>query len=155
MTELRKENRYPGTMPIYKKTGAAQFTLMEPKYDENGRVTKNGGILLEVASAKNNNDKTYDWSNKISFAFGTSDLCQIFENPDAPSKLIHSSPNGSVKNLEFVPGTGKYVGTYMMKLGEKNSSGDFRNINTPLSSGEYTVLLRLFMSAAPLIIGWR
>lgn len=152
MTEFR--NKYPGTMPIYKKSGAAQFTLMEPKYDENGRVTKNGGILLEVAASKGDNDKTYDWGTKISFAFGTSDLCQLFENPDSPSKLIHSSPNGSTKSLEFQPGTGKYAGTYMMNVGEKSTSGDFRKVNVPLSSGEYTVLLRLFMSAAPLIIGW-
>lgn len=155
MTTAVRDNKYPGTMPIYKKSGAAQFTLMEPKYDDNGRITKNGGILLEVAGSKGDNDKSYDWSSKISFAFGTGDLCQVFENPDAPSKLIHSSPNGSVKSLEFQPGTGKYAGTYMMQVGEKAASGDFRKVSVPLSSGEYTVLLRLFMSAAPLIIGWR
>ena len=153
MSEIRKN--YPGTMPIYKKSGAAQFTLMEPKYDENGRITKNGGILLEVAGSRDGGDKSYDWANKISWAFGTTDICQLFENPDAPQKLIHSSPNGSTKSLEFQPGTGKYAGTYMMNVGEKNSNGDFRKVNVPLSSGEYTVLLRLFMSAAPLIIGWR
>ena len=142
-------------MPIYKKAGAAQFTLMEPKYDDNGRVAKNGAILLEVAGPNPNKEKSYDWANKISFAFGTSDLCQIFENPDKPPKLIHSSPTGSMKNLEFVPGTGNYTGTYMMKLGEKGTDGNYNNISVPLSSGEYTVLLRLFMSAAPLIIGWR
>ena len=84
-------------------------------------------------------------------------LCQIFENPDNPPRLVHSSPNSkAIKTLEFTPGEGKYTGTYMMKIGEKsNESNTYKNVTVPLTSGEYTVLLRLFMSTAPTMIGWK
>ena len=153
MNTTNEENRFPGTMPIYKKIGAAQFTLMRPKYNEVGRVEKNGGILLEVAPAKTGEDRAYDWKNKISFAFGLNDICQIFNTPDAPPKLIHKSTNGAIKTLSFVPGEGRYAGTYMVKLGEKKDD-TFKSASVPLTSGEYTVLLRLFMSAAPMMVGW-
>jgi len=43
----------------------------------------------------------------------------------------------------------------MLKLGEKNKSQDNNKfVSVPITGGEYTVLLRLFMSAAPKIIGW-
>ena len=150
---MQTDVKYPGTFSIYKKSGAAQFTLMPPRTNEKGRIDKNGAVLLEIASSSG--EKSYDWQNKISFAIGMSDLSQIMENPDSPSKLIHTTPNSNaVKSLEFVPGEGKYAGTFMMKLGEKNADAKFKNISVPLSSGEYTVLLRLLMSAAPTIIGW-
>jgi len=154
---MNPENRnFPGTMPVYKKIGAAQFTLMRPRYNESGRVEKNGGVLLEVAPAKPNQDKAYDWGNKISFAFGLNDITQIFSSPDAPPRLIHKSTNGSTKSLSFVPGEEKYAGTYMIKLSEKaeGQNSQYKNVSVPLTSGEYTVLLRLFMSAVPLMIGW-
>lgn len=147
--------KYPGTFSIYKKSGAAQFTFMEPRFNEMGRIEKPGAILLEAAEGQG--EKSYSWKNKISFAFGMSDLCQVFDNPDKPPRLVHSTPNSPVmKNLEFVPGEGKYTGTYMMKIGEKsNESNTYKNVTVPLTSGEYTVLLRLFMSTAPTMIGWK
>ena len=146
--------QYPGTFSIYKKLGAAQFTIINPKINESGRIDKNGAILLEAASGTG--ERKYEWSNKITFALGMSDICNLFENPDSPPKLIHSSPNSSaIKNLELVPGEGKYVGTFMLKLGQKDSeSSNFNAVSVPISAGEYTVLLRLLMAAAPSLIGW-
>ncbi|MBM08067.1 MAG: hypothetical protein CMF69_00585 [Magnetovibrio sp.] len=150
---MQTEVKYPGTFSIYKKTGAAQFTLMMPRVNDKGRIDKNGAVLLEVASSSG--EKSYDWQTKISFAIGMSDLSNIMESPDSPAKLIHTTPNSnSIKSLEFIPGEGKYVGTFMMKISEKSGDDKWRNISVPLSSGEYTVLLRLLMSAAPTIIGW-
>ena len=150
---MNKEVKFPGTYSIYKKTGAAQFTLIPPRANEKGRIEKNGAVLLEVAASSG--EKQYDWTGKVSFALSMSDFSTIMENPDNPNKLIHTTPNSNaVKSLEFVPGEGKYAGTFMMKLSEKTPDANFKNVSVPLSSGEYTVLLRLLMAAAPVIIGW-
>ena len=71
--------KYPSQFKIYKKIGAAQFGLIRPRQDQQGRIEKDGAILLEVAKSKG--EKSYDWGNKISFAIGMSDLTNIFENP--------------------------------------------------------------------------
>ena len=154
MTVSNTTKHFPGSFTVYKKLGAAQFTMMYPRHNDNGRIDKNGAILLEVAEGAG--DKSYKWSEKISFAFGISDLCNIFDNPDTPPKLVHSSPASPLtKFLEFTPGEGKYAGTYMLKLSEKNNeTNTFRNVNVPITSGEYTLMLRLFMTAAPIMIGW-
>jgi len=144
---------YPGSYSIYKKSAAAQFTLMPPKTDENGRISKNGAVLLEVATGS---DRKYDWSEKISLAIGMQDLCLWFSDPDNPPKLHHQAPNSNyLKQLEVLPGEGKYAGTFMLKVGEKNNeTNNYKNVNVPLTGGEYTVLLRLLMSAAPKMINW-
>ena len=146
--------KYPGTFPIYKKLGAAQFTIIPPKEDDNQRIRKNGAILLEVAPGSG--DRSYNWTDKISFAIGVSDLCNWFTNPDTPPKLIHQMPDSPiVKTLECTPGEGKYAGTYMMRLSEKNKSSDsMKSVSVPISSGEYTILLRLFISSTQKLIGW-
>lgn len=147
-------HKFPGTFSIYKKAGAAQFTLLNTRISEAGRIEKNGAVLLEVAEGSG--EKSYNWNDKITFALGMSDLCQIFDNPDKPPRLVHSSPaSKAIKSLEFTPGEGKYVGTYMMKIGQKDpTSNSYQNVTVPIGSGEYTVLLRLLMAAAPKMIGW-
>ena len=147
-------SKYPSQFKIYKKIGAAQFGLIRPREDNNGRIEKDGAVLLEVAKSKG--EKSYDWTNKISFAIGMSDLTSIFENPDTPPALIHSMPGSdTTKKLEFQPGEGRYAGTYRIVCSEfsKNKSVS-KTIMVPISAGEYTVLLRLFMSAAPKFLGW-
>jgi hypothetical protein len=146
--------RFPGTHAVYKKNAAAQFTIINPRIDENGRIEKNGAVLLEASASIG--DKSYDWKNKISFAIGMNDISIWFNNQYKPNKLIHKTPNSSLmKSLEVVPGEGRYEGTFQLKLSEKNSKTDtFRSVFIPMSAGEYTVLLRLLMHAAPLLIGW-
>lgn len=161
MSKKTMVKRFPAAFKIYKSNGAAQFVPLPIKWkDERGdgkaeRVEKEGCVLLDVAES--NGEKSYDWDNKINFAFLLSDICQIFDNPDAPKRLVHKTPNSALmKGLEFKPGTGKYVGTYMMQVSEKNEdTGQSRNVTVPLSGGEYTVLLRLFMAAAPILLGWQ
>jgi len=147
--------QHPGQFTIYKKLGAAQFTLINPtRSDETGRIERDGAILLDAASSAG--DKHYSWSSKINFAFGVSDICRIFDNPDKPPRLVHSPPGSTIiKSLDLVPGSGKYVGTYMLNLQEKNKETDqTKSVSVPISGGEYTVLLRLLMTATPLLIGW-
>lgn len=146
--------RYPGTFPIYKKIAAAQFTFLPPRRDDNGRISKNGAVLLEVA--KSAGEKKYQWSEKISFAIGMSDICNILDNPDNPPRLVHSMPGSdTVKSLELQPGEGRYAGTYMLKLSENNKKANVSKfISVPIAAGEYQMMMRLLMHASPHIVGW-
>lgn len=140
---------YPASYNVYKKSAAAQFTLLPPRRDENERIQKAGAILLEMAPSQG--EKSYDWKNrKISFAFGINDLTQFFDDPSSSrwGSFYHDN-DGIGKKLTFTHGEGKYAGTYMMSL----SSGDNR-ISVPLSAGEFQVLGRLFTAALPKMLGW-
>lgn len=140
---------YPTSFNVYKKSAAAQFTLLPPRRDDNGRIQKTGAVLLEVAPSQG--EKSYDWKNsKITFAFGINDLTQFFDDPNSSrwGSFYHDN-DGTGKKLTFSPGEGKYAGTYMMSL----SSGDQR-VSVALSAGEFQVLGRLFTSALPKILGW-
>lgn len=141
-------NNYPTSFNVYKKSAAAQFTLLKPRRDENGRIEKAGAVLLEVAPSKG--EKSYDWQNKITFAFGMNDLTQFFDDPssDRWGSFFHKNDTTN-KKLTFNEGEGRFAGTYMMSL----SAGDNR-VSVPLSMGEFQVLGRLFSAALPKIIGW-
>jgi hypothetical protein len=140
---------YPASYNIYKKSAAAQFTLLPPRRDENGRVQKTGAILLEMAPSMG--EKSYDWKNqKLTFAFGINDLSQFFNDPSTPKwgSFYHDN-DGVSKKLAITPGEGKYQGTFMMSL----SSGETRT-SIALSSGEFQVLGRLFTAALPKMLAW-
>lgn len=140
---------YPSSFNVYKKSAAAQFTILPPKRDEGGRISKLGAVLLEMAPSLG--EKSYDWRNgKITFAFGMNDLTQFFDDPSGPrwGSFYHDN-DGTGKKLTFSPGEGKYAGTFMLSL----SSGDSR-VSVALSGGEFQVLGRLFTAALPIILGW-
>lgn len=144
-----------GQLKIYKTTGAAQFSLLDLRRDENGRVSKEGAVLVEACrcSGKDRNGNIItDWENKISFAIGMADICNLMDEDPNKGRLFHNY-KGSSKSLKFVPGQGKYEGTFMMNL---NAGGrDGQNISVPLTNGEYAMIMTLLVRvAAPKIIGW-
>ena len=145
--------KYAAPYKIYKKNAAAQFVTIKPRV-EDGKVSKEGAILLEVA--KSIGEKKFDWQNKISFAIGIQDLKQLFENVENPPRLIHQTPNSPLtKSLEFQPGQGRYEGTFMLKLAQKNSSNNESNmIAVPLSSGEKDMLFRMMDKYSLYMLGW-
>lgn len=139
---------YPTSFNIYKKTAAAQFTLLKPRRDENGRIQKPGAILLEMAPSKG--EKSYDWNQKIYFAFGLSDLTQFFDDPNNQKWGSFFHKNGEInKKLVISHGEGRYEGTYTMNLYSED-----KRIMVSLTGGEFTVLTKLFASALPKLIGW-
>ena len=140
---------FPTSFNVYKKSAAAQFTLLPPRRDDNGRIQKTGAVLLEMSPSQG--EKSYDWKNqKLTFAFGISDLVNFFDDPSSSrwGSFYHDN-DGVGKKLTITPGEGKYQGTYMMGL----SSGDTR-VSISLSAGEFQVLGRLFTAALPKILGW-
>lgn len=145
--------KYAAPYKIYKKNAAAQFVTIKPRI-EDGKVSKEGAILLEVA--KSIGEKKFDWQNKISFAIGIQDLKQLFENVEAPPRLIHQTPNSPLtKSLEFQPGQGRYEGTFMLKLAQKNSSNNQSSmVAVPLSSGEKDMLFRMMDKYSLYMLGW-
>ena len=140
---------YSTSFNIYKKTAAAQFTLLPPRRDENGRISKTGAVLLEMAPSQG--EKSYDWrGSKLTFAFGMNDIVQFFDDPNSPKwgSFFHQN-DGTNKKLTISHGEGRYEGTFMMSL----SAGDSR-VSVSLSAGEFQVLGRLFTAALPKMVGW-
>jgi len=138
---------------VYKTNSAAQFMVIRPRV-ENGKVIKEGAILVEVA--KSEGEKKYDWKNKISFAIGIQDLKLLFSDLIKPPRLVHQTPNSPLmKSMEFQPGTGRYEGTFMMKMGQKNSqTNENLQINVPLSAGEKDLLFRMMDKYTLKMLGW-
>ena len=140
---------FPSSFNVYKKSAAAQFTLLRPRRDDNGRVQKTGAVLLEVAPSQG--EKSYDWKNsKLTFAFGINDMTQFFDDPNSSKwgSFFHQN-DGVNKKLIFSEGKDRYQGTYMMSL----MSGDVK-VTVPLSAGEFHVISRLFAASIPKILGW-
>lgn len=140
---------YSTSFNIYKRSAAAQFSLLPPRRDENGRISKTGAVLLEMAPSQG--EKSYAWkTSKLTFAFGINDITQFFDDPNSPKwgSFFHQN-DGTNKKLQITHGEGRYEGTFMMSL----SSGEDR-ISVSLSAGEFQVLGRLFTAALPKILGW-
>jgi len=140
-----------GTYPVYKSLGAAQFSLMPPKGNDKGYLEREGAILLEVAPGDGNKDNPqWDWSKdkKITFAIGLPDIAIILDQTKESPRIVHDN-KGVLKTLEFKAGTGKYEGTYMMCLSEGQ-----KKVTVPFSNGEYQILIRLLVAAAPTLIHW-
>lgn len=145
--------KYAAPYKVYKKNAAAQFVTIKPRV-EDGKVIKEGAVLLEVAKCVG--EKKYDWQNKISFAIGMQDLKNLYSSIEKPPRLIHQSPNSNlIKSLEFQPGEGRYQGTFMMKVGQKNSQTNKSElISVPLSSGEKDLLFRMMDKYSLNMLGW-
>mgnify|MGYP001561183064 CR=1 FL=1 len=142
-----------GNYPIYKSIGAAQFSLMPPKPNDKGFLERNGAILLEVAPGDGNkNDPKWDWSKKIKFAIGLPDIAILLDQTKEQIRVVHDN-KGVLKTLEILPGKDKFEGTFQLILTE-GSQENRKKIMVPLSNGEYQVLMRLLVSAAPLLINW-
>ena len=145
-----KNDLKPGTFKIYKGKGAAQFSIIFPRGNDRGFVTKDGAVLLEAASSTGTNDSglpEYDWSKKVTFALGVQDIINLVD-PRTNNKLIHK--NGDLtKVFELKAGEGKYEGTYQLLLND-----GVNRVFVPVSGGEYMVLTRLLVGAINTLIAW-
>lgn len=142
------DKKYPGQLKFHKRSGALQASLIPWNSDD----SKPGAILLEVAEPTDPNDrdnKTYRWSNKITFALGPADLDKILDPRfESPMKLYHDY-KGTVKTMTLQRGEGKYEGTYMIFFQE----GD-NKIKVPLARGEMITLITMIQNSLIYIYGW-
>jgi hypothetical protein len=139
---------------IYKKSAAAQISLLSPVYEQEGWIKKEGGVLFEVAlqeGTDTSGNNTYNWKEKISFSFGMNDLALFFGDPE--TRLVHEYQD-KTKTFQLTAGKDKYEGTFMLKVTEKGTTGTTRSVSVPISGGEAALLNKLLTYAAPKIIGW-
>ena len=145
-----------GQFAIYKKMGAAQFNLIDPRYVRFSRrdgtaaerIEKDGAVLVEVAPG--NGPRSYDWQgSKIAFSLGLSDLAIWMADPYEKIELFHDTPNSPDKKKLIVQRGAK--NGYMLTLTETVQN---KSVTVPISDGEYELLLRLLLAAAPTFIGW-
>lgn len=142
-----------GNYPIYKSAGAAQFSLMPPKFDNKGFLIREGAVLLEAAPGDGNkDDPKWDWEKKIKFAIGLPDIAILLDQVKEQIRIVHDN-KGVLKTLELKPGAGQWEGTFTMYLTE-GPKDNRKEVRVPISNGEYQLLMRLLGSAAPLLIGW-
>ncbi len=142
-----------GNYTIYKSAGAAQFSLMPPRGNEKGYVDREGAILLEAAPGDGNkDDPKWDWSKKISFAIGLPDIALMMDQTKDQIRVIHDN-KGTLKTLEFRAGKDQWEGTFTMYLTE-GPKDNRKEVRVPISNGEYQVLMRLLVAAAPMLINW-
>lgn len=146
-----------GLFKVYKNSGAAQFSLIPPRRDdEKGFVTKDGAVLLEVAPCEgkdaDGNIRAF-WDRKITFAISIADIASLMDTTKDKIRLFHQF-QGSNKAVEFQAGKDQYAGTYMLIV-QSTQDGKTDKVSVPLTNGEYNLIMRLLVgTAAPKILGW-
>ena len=137
-----------GTFAIYKKKGAAKFTLLPPRWaPEDKYVEKEGAVLLEAAPGVG--DQKWDWQSKINFAISVQDVCNLLDDEEKKHRLFHDH-GGEIKTLEFKPGDG---GSFMMYLTQGKAEAK-QTIVVPISSGEWQVFIRVLINACSKMLAW-
>lgn len=149
--------RKPGIYPVYKKSAAAQISLINPQFNDKGWLEKSGAIFIEAAPAigKDEHDNiTYGWKDqtkKVSFSLGVNDLSLLFDNFE--KSIVHEY-QGKIKSLTFKAGEGKYEGTYMMNIQVTESKDEKRFVTVPFTAGETRYFTELMKVATHKILGW-
>ncbi len=149
---LETQTSRAGQLNFYKSKGAAQFSYLPARYNDRGFVEKDGAILLEVAPGVGK--QKWDWDQKISFAFSVADIAKVLGDFDEKIRIFHQHDR-MPKTVEFVPGEGKYAGTWNMFIAQgSNKTNNYHRVMVPLDSGEFALLTRMLTAIAPKLIGW-
>lgn len=150
--------RKPGIYPVYKKSAAAQIGLINPTFNDQGWLEKEGAIFIEVAPAigKDSNDNTtYGWKDKtkkISFSLSPNDITLLFN--DFEKSIVHEY-QGKIKTLTMKQGDqDKYPGSYMMTVQVVDSEKNKHFVTVPFTAGEIRYFSKLLETAAWKILGW-
>lgn len=172
----------PLQFDIYKgmkgTNGAVQFSLQHPykfctsckKKDYTRSMDmccgakptdKEGTIFVDITSAIG--DNVYDWKNKIKVALSVTDVGIILNGMQNASvgstiKLMHD-PNaqtptmGKIKKFITLSTPNGPQDSWIMQVTESNS-GENRTHKVPISAAEATILMALFRTAIPAMLGW-
>ena len=149
MTE--ENNHRPAPFKIYKANGAMKMSILAPKFDAKGYVSKEGALLIEAAPGNGDkNNPQWDWNQKITFAISSIDVASLLSSKQ---KRIFHQHNDDPKTLELLPGEGEYAGTYRMVLAIGKGTAR-QQVMVPMSDGEYQLFMRMVMSGTTLILNW-
>lgn len=147
---------------IYKKSSALQIDLIPASRinDKFRRVERFGAIYLEMSKAVPNQDKTYNWDEKVNFAISYGDLPIIYT---AIGKLRSTGIMDVVLFHDPAAGTsdkGKNVKTFSIKNGSKDgtfflkiSKSKDNAVSIPLNTGELMLLIRFIEDNQNVILG--
>lgn len=146
-----------GSFDIFKGSAAAKVSLIPPTANAKDWMESSGAVLIEAAKVigTDGQNKKYDWSkgNKISFALGIADICNLLENPET-NKLVHEYQD-ETKSLSFKESVDeRYAGSWMMSLRVKSQDGTSRNLTVPMTGGEFAALGILIRAALPKMLAW-
>ncbi len=143
---MEKRSQYK----IFKRgKGCCQFDLvLSPKNAPDMR-----GVMLEIASTKEDNPDRIDWDNKIRMLLNVVDFGKLITGMRSGTevKLFHDpgkrqGAESSKKQLFMSPG--QQYGFYMSVVeGDKKHS-------LPLTNDEAVVLGTLLQAAIPLVLDW-
>jgi hypothetical protein len=138
-----------GQMDFYKKSGALQIQIIDPKFNAKGFLEKTGAVLVTLGPGDPDNKTaetpTYMWDKKVTFALGQPDLTAIIWGPEC--KLFHKTPNGN-KSLSIAPG--KDSGWQVALSGVNKDERGF----VFLSDNEMESLRFILREAFPRILGF-
>jgi hypothetical protein len=143
-----------GQFPIYKRSAAAQFSLIPYNADSK----KSGALFCEMAKAKEGVERQYTWENKLKFAFGPADYAIIFDvierGTGGAITLTHvqdgKDPKTESKIMKITPGEGKYEGTWNFNLRDNQLNS---SIQVSLSTGEFFIFYQILKESVCSILG--
>lgn len=147
--------KFYGSLNFYKTTGALQVDYLPPRFTRTQdaiRREKDGAFLLQVAPGVKGAEKTWNWDQKIIFAFAHSDFCLVEQalkfQRKSEVKLIHDY-KGKKTSLAIRAGEGKYENTFSLFFAQ-----DDKRVMVPLAAAELSMILNLFKDLMPNMLGW-
>ena len=143
-----------GQFPIYKRSAAAQFSLIPYNPD----TKKSGALFCEMAKAKEGVDRQYTWENKLKFAFGPADYAAIFKIIEGGTggavTLTHvqdgKDPKTESKIMKITPGQGQYEGTWNFNLRDNQLNS---TVQVSMDTGEFFMFYEILKQSLCMILG--
>jgi hypothetical protein len=144
---------------IYKKQGAIQFDLGEPRITED--KWREGVVFINIASATG--ERQYDWNSKIVFALSVDDVGKLLHffitaGENDSLNLVHDPNKNSTDEGKIVKSMNVWtregsLGGVMMTLTSKMGEDSIKH-KVGLSGHEVVVLKALFEHAIPKLLAW-
>lgn len=160
----------PLDLKIYKKSGAAQFTLIRPnRPSEASTRIKPGSLLIEL-SKPGDREKSYDWANKITIALNVTELGKFGLALEGKKTERAEDQGDFVLLAKFVhdpnisrEGRGEEVKTLTLSakrdspvffLNARSTTSIHKNISVPIGPDEAYVLREVTKRAIIRALGW-
>ncbi|MBI4406802.1 hypothetical protein HY571_02720 [Candidatus Micrarchaeota archaeon] len=137
---------------IYKANKQGSGSALQFDFNE-----KKKSVFVE--SAKQNGEQNFDWSNKLTFKLGTSDIAKlliVLQGKSQKIDLFHDPSKGGYESdkrnstLAF----SKMERGYYFKLSTQSQGGQVSNVGISISDDEAVILKILLQKSVEKIYGW-